>query len=471
MWEIAAGREGPADAGPHHGLAPAQKALADFAAALVAADAAARRAQPLAAGRARTESALSALLRAIDTTLWTVDTFSPRWAASTWPGWSAGRSRWCVRSCAWKSCARHSTWTCRDAQRAAEWAQAEAGGRAACVPGAHRRAHAQRRRRARLLRRRRLLALPPRRQGDCRHRGRRRPQPRPARRVRERAPACRRRAPSTHPYIAGTDDADTLLLHIGQTVTLTILMHPAGKATLTSGVLPRKALALARDWVGPGLAAIAPSLRTGPVLVETDLDTEGQVRLPKVSVFGKDQNFLWRDTPATWRTDAILAATQTALLPDSTGRAARGLDPRRADQGGRGRRMSRYQWPIARRRRDRRRPRRARRLLRHARSSSIRPAARAGPRHPASPGVARPRAPANGRDAPVAAARARTPWSAARRGRPRASAGRINVLAVHPDGERVYAASANGGVWYSGDGGAVLAPRSAAWPRHRRRAT
>src|SRR5262245_32804785 len=32
--------------------------------------------------------------------------------------------------------------------------------------------------------------------------------------------------------------------------------------------------------------------------------------------------------------------------------------------------------------------------------------------------------------------------------------GRINALAVHPDGERIYAASANGGVWYSGDGGA-----------------
>ena len=81
--------------------------------------------------------------------------------------------------------------------------------------------------------------------------------------------------------------------------------------------MPRKALGLARDWVGPGLAAIAPSLRTGPVLVETDLDPEGQVRLPKVSVFGKNQNFLWRDTPATWRTDAILAATQTALLPET----------------------------------------------------------------------------------------------------------------------------------------------------------
>lgn len=31
--------------------------------------------------------------------------------------------------------------------------------------------------------------------------------------------------------------------------------------------------------------------------------------------------------------------------------------------------------------------------------------------------------------------------------------GRVNMLAVHPDGERLYAASANGGVWHSGDGG------------------
>jgi hypothetical protein len=124
----------------------------------------------------------------------------------------------------------------------------------------------------------------------------------------------------THPYIAGRDDDDTLLLHLGQTVTLTVLMHPAGKLYMSSGLLPRKALALARDWVGPGLAALAPTLRTGPVLVETDLAAQGdkgQVRLPKVSVFGKDQNFLWRDTPATWRTDAILAATQTALLPET----------------------------------------------------------------------------------------------------------------------------------------------------------
>ena len=32
--------------------------------------------------------------------------------------------------------------------------------------------------------------------------------------------------------------------------------------------------------------------------------------------------------------------------------------------------------------------------------------------------------------------------------------GRIKAIAVDPNGTRIYAAAANGGVWYSGDGGA-----------------
>ena len=38
-------------------------------------------------------------------------------------------------------------------------------------------------------------------------------------------------------------------------------------------------------------------------------------------------------------------------------------------------------------------------------------------------------------------------------GRPRIT-GRVKALAVHPAGQRVYAAAANGGIWYSSDGGA-----------------
>ena len=90
------------------------------------------------------------------------------------------------------------------------------------------------------------------------------------------------------------------------------------------------------DAIGMPVAQIATQ-GFGPVLVETDLAAEGQVRLPKVSVFGKDQNFLWRDTPASWRTDAILAATQSALLPDSPAELREGwirVAPEKAQGGG-----------------------------------------------------------------------------------------------------------------------------------------
>ncbi|MFN7929975.1 MAG: hypothetical protein U0Y68_19055 [Blastocatellia bacterium] len=313
MWEIAPGREGPADAGPLFGLTPAQQPLGNFSAGLVAADAAARAGAPLDPDSKR-ESALSALLRAIDTTLWTVDTFAA--LGSEHVAGLVGRPVAVVRAQLRLELKPPDDVDLSDPQRAKEWADAEASAARYAFPV----------RIGELTRsddgvlgffvdddysRFRLVdkAIA----GSARDTGRSRGNLG----LYAAVSGLPKEVDIQHPYIVGTDDADTLLLHLGQTVTLTIFMHPAGKASLTSGVLPRKAVALARDWVGPGLAAIAPSLRTGPVLVETDLDTEGQVRLPKVSVFGKDQNFLWRDTPATWRTDAILAATQTALLPDT----------------------------------------------------------------------------------------------------------------------------------------------------------
>ncbi|MBS0340521.1 MAG: hypothetical protein JSS56_08325 [Proteobacteria bacterium] len=313
MWEIAAGREGPADSGPLYGLAPEQFALGRFANGLVAADAAARAGAPLAPDSGQ-ETALSALLRAIDTTLWSVDSFAS--LGSEHVAGLVGRPIAVVRAQLKLELRPPDDIDLSDAQRAKEWADAEREAARHAFPvriGEITRsddgvlgffvdddyAH------FRLVDK--AIA------GTAAEAGRSRGQLGLYAKVTGMPP----KTSITHPYIAGTDDADTLMLHIGQSVTLTIFMHPAGKATLTSGVLPRKALQLARDWVGPGLAAIAPSLRTGPVMVETDLDKDGQVRLPKVSVFGKDQNFLWRDTPATWRTDAILAATQTALLPDT----------------------------------------------------------------------------------------------------------------------------------------------------------
>ncbi len=112
-----------------------------------------------------------------------------------------------------------------------------------------------------------------------------------------------------HPYI----NADGVIhVHPGQTVKLTLLMHPGGKVHLTSGILPRTSHALARDWVHPGLSVMAPSLRCGPLLIDSD-----KVRLPKVASFPAEQLFTHRDTPTSWKDDPILAATQAALLPDT----------------------------------------------------------------------------------------------------------------------------------------------------------
>jgi len=113
--------------------------------------------------------------------------------------------------------------------------------------------------------------------------------------------------PLNHPYLIAED---TLWIRCGQTVRLTLLMLPAGKVHLTSGILPRKALALADDWVRQGLAKLMPSVRVGPVLVDPS-----EIRLPLVNLLGKRQTFTRRTGPLTWRDDPIVAAAQTALLP------------------------------------------------------------------------------------------------------------------------------------------------------------
>lgn len=116
--------------------------------------------------------------------------------------------------------------------------------------------------------------------------------------------------------------------------------------------------------------------------------------------------------------------------------------------------MSRYQWPIAKRKETDDDPGGRGGFLGRRRvefdPAGVRALARRGPSP--EPGVARPRAPVSGATHLWQPLGPDTVVGGQAIGQTRV-AGRINMLAVHPDGERVYAASANGGVWYSGNGG------------------
>jgi hypothetical protein len=291
VWEIAPGRPGPPDAGPQFGLAAGQVPLGWLATGLVAADVKDRNGPSPSA-----ESALTAALRAIDTTLWTVDTFAG--LGSEHVAGLVGRPIAVVRAQLWLELQPEDLLDLSDPARAEERRAAEAALAAEAFPV----------RLGELTRTDdgllgffvdddfehlhlvdRVVAALAKPAGPEGH-------------------LSEEPAPIEHPYLVAED---TVTIHFGQRLTLTLLMHPAGRVHLTSGVLPRKALELAREWVAPGLARLSPSLRTGPLLIGPD-----QVRLPKPSVFGAKQVFTRRTTPATWRDDPILAATQTALLPD-----------------------------------------------------------------------------------------------------------------------------------------------------------
>jgi hypothetical protein len=300
QWEPAPGRPLPPDAGPLADTRPAAQHAALFAAGVVRADVAGRHADS-----PPESSALTALLRAVDTTLWAVDTFAALGSPSvaglvgrpiavvratmrldapddveevdvTNPGGPDGRRAAFAAGLAGR----------RFPVRLGDLARSDDSLLGFFVDDDYAHLHVVDKAVA-------AVAL-----DTGRHRG-------------QLGLLGKVAVPSTepldHPYLALED---TLWVEAGQVVRLTLLMLPAGKVHLTSGILPRKALALADDWVTPGLQTMVPSVRVGPVLVDP-----AEIRLPKVASLGKDQVFTRRTGPLTWRDDPILAASQAALLP------------------------------------------------------------------------------------------------------------------------------------------------------------
>lgn len=302
VWEPAPGRPVPVDAPPAEGLAPEQAALAAFAAGLVAADADARAGGRLGAG---SESALSALLRAVDTTLWSVDTVAG--AGSAQVAAIVGRPVAVVRAVLEFDVADDLDTLTLDAEGRAARAAAYAELAQAAVT-------------VRLGEMTRpddgLLAWFL--DDDFTH----------ARVVDKVVAELAREAgrgkghlvawgetptdpavePITHPYLVAEDEIE---LRLGVPRMVTLLMLSGAAVHVTSGVTPRTSVRLQRSWFASGLDRLVPSIRVGPVLVDP-----GDVRLPLVAALGEQQTLTTREGPLGWRDDPLLAATSSAMLPD-----------------------------------------------------------------------------------------------------------------------------------------------------------
>ncbi len=114
--------------------------------------------------------------------------------------------------------------------------------------------------------------------------------------------------PLTHEYIATESE---IVVHPGAPRMLTLLLAPGSAIHVTSGIVPQRRVQLQRGWFIPALDELVPAVRVGPVLIDP-----GDVRLPLVAALGEDQTLTVREGPTAWRNDAILAATQSASLPD-----------------------------------------------------------------------------------------------------------------------------------------------------------
>jgi hypothetical protein len=122
--------------------------------------------------------------------------------------------------------------------------------------------------------------------------------------------------PVDHPYV---DPTGVLLVQPNQDVRLTLLMEPHSVVHATTGLLPRKDIGMRREWVAAGLSKLAPVFRFGPVLVDPK-----RIRMPVASDIRGTWSWSHRVDPMTWADDPVVTATGDAALPQDPSEAQEG---------------------------------------------------------------------------------------------------------------------------------------------------
>ena len=113
--------------------------------------------------------------------------------------------------------------------------------------------------------------------------------------------------PVDHPYV---DTSGLLWLQPGQEVMLTLLIEPHCVVHATTGYLPRKEIGMRRAWTAPGLARLAPVFRFGPVVVDPKL-----IRMPVPTDIRGTWSWSHRANVTTWTDDPITNANGDARIP------------------------------------------------------------------------------------------------------------------------------------------------------------
>lgn len=115
--------------------------------------------------------------------------------------------------------------------------------------------------------------------------------------------------PVTHPYI---DDSGILWVVPNHEYALTLLVEPHTLVHATTCLLPRKSIGLRREWIAPPLARIAPTFRFGPVLIDPR-----RVRMPVATNLLGSWTWSHRADVNRWQEDSVAADSGDAILsPD-----------------------------------------------------------------------------------------------------------------------------------------------------------
>lgn len=118
---------------------------------------------------------------------------------------------------------------------------------------------------------------------------------------------ARTRNPVRHPYV---NRDGFFLVRPNQDVLLTLLVEPHARVTATAGLVPRKEIGMQREWTQDALSKLAPTFRFGPVLIDPK-----RVRMPVATELNGTWSWDHRSDVNTWASDPVTHATQEALLP------------------------------------------------------------------------------------------------------------------------------------------------------------